>query len=84
MMPSPPPLVMLNGIRKVFDRKTVIPDISLTLEQGEFVTLLGPSGCGKTTLLRLIAGLESPGQANLSHGHCCTRKVNHYRLFLPP
>jgi len=65
MMPSPPALVMLNGIRKVFDQKTVIPDISLSLAQGEFVTLLGPSGCGKTTLLRLIAGLESPGQGTI-------------------
>ena len=60
-----PALVALNGIRKTFDKKTVIPDISLTLDQGEFVTLLGPSGCGKTTLLRLIAGLERPDQGTI-------------------
>lgn len=62
---APSALVTLNSIRKVFDKKTVIPDLSLTLSQGEFVTLLGPSGCGKTTLLRLIAGLESPDQGTL-------------------
>ncbi len=60
-----PALVALNGIRKAFDKKTVIPDISLRLDQGEFVTLLGPSGCGKTTLLRLIAGLERPDQGTI-------------------
>lgn len=60
-----PALVTLNGIGKTFDKKTVIPDLSLTLSQGEFVTLLGPSGCGKTTLLRLIAGLENPDQGTI-------------------
>jgi spermidine/putrescine transport system ATP-binding protein len=37
----------------------VISDLSLTINDGEFLTLLGPSGCGKTTVLRLIAGLEN-------------------------
>ncbi len=53
------PLVQLAGIRKSFDGKTVISDLNLTINNGEFLTLLGPSGCGKTTVLRLIAGLES-------------------------
>ena len=53
------PLVQLVGIRKDFDGKTVISDLDLTINNGEFLTLLGPSGCGKTTVLRLIAGLES-------------------------
>lgn len=53
------PLVQLAGIQKSFDGKTVISDLSLTINNGEFLTLLGPSGCGKTTVLRLIAGLES-------------------------
>ncbi len=58
------PLVNLAGLRKSFDGKTVISDFSLTINHGEFLTLLGPSGCGKTTVLRLIAGLE-----NVDSGH---------------
>ncbi len=53
------PLVNLAGVGKSFDGKTVISDFSLTINNGEFLTLLGPSGCGKTTVLRLIAGLEN-------------------------
>ncbi|MGU3522452.1 spermidine/putrescine ABC transporter ATP-binding protein PotA [Enterobacteriaceae bacterium C23F] len=53
------PLVKLAGIRKGFEGKTVISDLNLTINNGEFLTLLGPSGCGKTTVLRLIAGLEN-------------------------
>lgn len=53
------PLVQLAGIRKCFDGKEVIPQMDLTINNGEFLTLLGPSGCGKTTVLRLIAGLET-------------------------
>ncbi len=53
------PLVQLAGIRKCFDGKEVIPQLDLTINNGEFLTLLGPSGCGKTTVLRLIARLET-------------------------
>jgi spermidine/putrescine transport system ATP-binding protein len=53
-----PALVTLSGISKAFDGKTIISDFNLTIDHGEFITLLGPSGCGKTTILRLIAGLE--------------------------
>ncbi|HGC3615366.1 TPA: spermidine/putrescine ABC transporter ATP-binding protein PotA [Escherichia coli] len=53
------PLVQSAGIRKCFDGKEVIPQLDLTINNGEFLTLLGPSGCGKTTVLRLIAGLET-------------------------
>ena len=51
--------MQLERIRKSFDGKDVISDFTLTINDGEFLTLLGPSGCGKTTVLRLIAGLES-------------------------
>ncbi|MBM1101783.1 ATP-binding cassette domain-containing protein, partial [Klebsiella pneumoniae] len=43
----------------MFDGKTVIDNLTLTINNGEFLTLLGPSGSGKTTVLRLIAGLEN-------------------------
>ena len=51
----------LKNLRKQFATDVVpVKDISLTVDDGEFLTLLGPSGCGKSTLLRLIAGLEQP------------------------
>ncbi|MKC98917.1 spermidine/putrescine ABC transporter ATP-binding protein PotA [Salmonella enterica] len=53
------PLVLLSGISKSFDGKEVISQLDLTINNGEFLTLLGPSSCGKTTVLRLIAGLET-------------------------
>ena len=53
-------IIEIKGITKVFDNITVLDDLSLSIRRGRFVTLLGPSGCGKTTLLRLIAGFETP------------------------
>ena len=50
----------LDGIGKSYDGSQVIEDLSLTVRDGELLTLLGPSGCGKTTTLRMIAGLERP------------------------
>jgi len=47
-------------------RATVLTGIDFDIEEGEFVSLLGPSGCGKTTLLRLLAGLETPATGNIS------------------
>ena len=57
----------LRGITKRFGPVTAVRDVSLEVEAAEFVCFLGPSGCGKTTLLRIIAGLETPdaGQARL-------------------
>jgi iron(III) transport system ATP-binding protein len=52
--------VRLDGLTKRFGPEMAVQDVSLTVEPGEFVTLLGPSGCGKTTTLRCIAGLERP------------------------
>src|ERR1043166_6156963 len=50
--------ITLQHLNKEFDANRVLDDLSLTIDDGEFVVLLGPSGCGKTTTLRLIAGLE--------------------------
>lgn len=52
------PILTLRDVRKRYDGLEVLHGISLTVNAGEFVTLLGPSGCGKTTTLRIIAGLE--------------------------
>ena len=50
--------IALRNVHKSFGATTIIPDINLDIEDGEFVVFVGPSGCGKSTLLRLIAGLE--------------------------
>jgi iron(III) transport system ATP-binding protein len=52
--------LVLTGLGKTFGTVPAVQDVSLTLQQGEFVSLLGPSGCGKTTTLRMIAGFISP------------------------
>ena len=58
------PLVSIRGLGRVFETAagpvTAIHDIDLDLRDSEFVAIVGPSGCGKTTLLRIIAGLETP------------------------
>lgn len=62
--------VRLDHVSKSFGhtgtRQLVLDDISLTVERGEFVTLLGASGCGKSTLLGLIAGLDTPSAGDIS------------------
>lgn len=54
------PKIELKNITKKFGDFTAVDNLSITIEDGDFVTLLGPSGCGKTTTLRQIAGLETP------------------------
>jgi spermidine/putrescine transport system ATP-binding protein len=52
--------VSVSDLRKSYGEVLALRDVSLEVRPGEFLTLLGPSGCGKTTLLRLIAGFETP------------------------
>ena len=61
----------LENLYKIFPTRggsgevTAVDDVNVSIEEGEFVTLLGPSGCGKTTTLRLIAGFEFPTQGQI-------------------
>jgi ABC-type sugar transport system ATPase subunit len=52
--------VCIEHVSKQFGKTTVLPDVSLTIKDGEFFTIVGPSGCGKSTLLQLLAGLDRP------------------------
>lgn len=52
--------VQLQGLRKEYDDITAVEGLDLTIDSGEFLTLLGPSGCGKSTTLRMLGGLETP------------------------
>lgn len=58
-------MLELVNIGKSFSSQTALKNLSLTIQEGEFFSLLGPSGCGKTTLLRIIAGLESADQGQI-------------------
>lgn len=57
------PIIEIKNVSKFFGEKTALDHINLTVNKGEFVTILGPSGCGKTTLLRLIAGFQTASEA---------------------
>ena len=60
--------LVVKGLAKSFGDVRALREISFTLGQGEFLTLLGPSGCGKTTTLRLIAGFERPDAGRITLG----------------
>jgi multiple sugar transport system ATP-binding protein len=55
----------LRGVRKEFGTVVAVEDLSLDVEEGEFLSLLGPSGCGKSTTLAIIAGFESPSRGDV-------------------
>jgi sulfate transport system ATP-binding protein len=84
--------IEIENITKQFGNFTALGDVSLTIPSGELVALLGPSGCGKTTLLRIIAGLETPDSGKIlfngedtTQSHVRERRVGfvfqHYALF---
>jgi thiamine transport system ATP-binding protein len=58
--PTGTPAVELDGVSKRYGQTAAVNDVSLSIRDGEFFTLVGPSGCGKTTTLRLLAGFEAP------------------------
>ncbi|MFC2969726.1 ABC transporter ATP-binding protein [Acidimangrovimonas pyrenivorans] len=57
--------VELKGLTKSFGAVKAVQEANITFEEGSFTTLLGPSGCGKTTILRMIAGLETPTSGDI-------------------
>jgi putrescine transport system ATP-binding protein len=59
------PLLRLEGVVKKFGTFRAVDGVSLDIRAGEFFALLGPSGCGKTTLLRMLAGFETPDQGQI-------------------
>lgn len=60
--------VRLEGITKRFGEQKAVDNVSLEIRDGEFFSLLGPSGCGKTTLLRMIAGFDTPDEGRVIIG----------------
>ncbi len=66
--PAAEPLIRLENVTKRFGDFTAIADLSLDIHEGEFFALLGPSGCGKTTLMRMIAGFETPSAGRILLG----------------
>lgn len=84
--------VELRSVTKRFGGFTAVDDVNLAVRKGEFLTLLGPSGCGKTTMLRMIAGFETPDEgavlleeSDVTHAPPYRRNVNQvfqsYALF---
>ena len=64
-MSEPRTLLAIDHVSKNFGRVTAVDGISLDIRENEFFALLGPSGCGKTTLLRMLAGFETPNDGRI-------------------
>ena len=59
------PLVQFRNVLKKFGSFTAVKNINLDIEAEEFIAIMGPSGCGKTTMLRMLAGLETPSEGEI-------------------
>jgi sulfate transport system ATP-binding protein len=84
--------ISIRKVRKHFEGTQALNDVSIDVPDGELVALLGPSGCGKTTLLRIIAGLETPDDGEVLFGETDSTRLavrdrgvgfvfQHYALF---
>ena len=67
--------VALEGITKRFGDVVAVDDVTIDIDDGEFLVLLGPSGCGKSTVLRIIAGLEEPSGGTIRIGDRIVNEV---------
>src|ERR1700761_4615438 len=77
--PSVHPLVRFEGVTKRFGGTVAVDALDLAIYEGEFFALLGPSGCGKTTLLRMLAGFETPDDGLVRLGGEDIARVPPYR-----
>ncbi|MGM9988233.1 MAG: ABC transporter ATP-binding protein [Bacillaceae bacterium] len=59
-------IICIDSVEKFYGNQQVMSPLSLDIREGEFLTILGPSGCGKTTLLRMIAGFETPSKGDIT------------------
>lgn len=76
-------ILQFTDVTKHFGSNRVVDEISFTVAEGEFFTLLGPSGCGKTTTLRLLAGLEVPDAGEITlKGRCLAAPAK--GIWIPP
>ena len=57
--------LVFDHVTKRFGALTAVDDVTLSINKGEFFSLLGPSGCGKTTLLRMLGGFERPDSGRI-------------------
>ena len=74
-------MIECRNLGKSYGTVNALSDVSLSLDEHEFVSILGPSGCGKSTLLRLIAGLEVPSKGQvILHG----QEISGRKIILPP
>jgi len=75
--------ITIKGIKKAYGSTEVIHGIDWEIKDGDFVVIVGPSGCGKSTLLRMIAGLESVSDGDISIGGTrpwCSRTTRFTRI----
>ena len=77
------PEIFLKNVSKHFGRVVAVDRLDLQILSNAFVTLLGPSGCGKTTILRMIAGLETPTEGRITIGNKVVFDSDH-GINLPP
>jgi putrescine transport system ATP-binding protein len=77
--PDSKPLIRFDNVTKLFGDAVAVDHLSLNIFEGEFFCLLGPSGCGKTTLMRMLAGFETPSEGSITLGDQNLAGVPPYR-----